>query len=77
MIDDLLRESSIAQLFMEQDREEGERQMARLALEGRFGALGEDVLAALGSAGEAALRDLVAHVSTDTLEQARGRLGLS
>ncbi|HEV2461565.1 MAG TPA: hypothetical protein VGS80_24685 [Ktedonobacterales bacterium] len=74
MIDYLLRESSIAHLFMEQDREEGERQMARLALEGRFG---EDVLAALGSAGEAALRDLVAHVSTDTLEQARGRLGLS
>jgi hypothetical protein len=74
MIDYLLRESSIAQLFMEQDREEGERQMARLVLEGRFG---EDVLAALGSAGEAAPRDLVAHVSTDTLEQARGRLGLS
>ena len=81
MIDELLRESGIAQLFIEQGREEGreegERQMARLALEGRFGALSEDMLAALGSADEATLRDLVAHIGTDTLEQARARLGLS
>jgi predicted transposase YdaD len=89
MIEEIMRESGWAQLWREEGRqegreegrEEGERQMARemaqLALEGRFGALSEDVLVALRSADEATLRDLVAHVASDTLEQACARLRLS
>ena len=72
MIDELLRESSLAELFIE----EGERRMARVALQGRFGALPEDVLAALQRAHEATLQELVAHITTETLEQVRERLGL-
>ncbi len=92
MLNDLLRESSVAETFIEEGREkgreegheegrvkgraEGERRMAQTALEGRFGALSDDVLAALARADEATLLALVAHVATDSLEQARARLGL-
>jgi hypothetical protein len=61
---------------MEKGQEEGRRQMVRAALEGRFGTLSEDLLAALNAADEATLRDVVAHIGTDSLEQARARLGL-
>ncbi len=89
MIDDLLQESGMAQILIEEGRErgvaegkaegltEGMRQMARVALEGRFAPLGDDLLVALGAADEAALRDLMAHITTDTLAQTRARLGLS
>jgi len=53
------------------------RRMARIALEGRFGPLSDDLLAALQKADEATLRELVGHVSTETPEQVRARLGLS
>ncbi len=80
MLNDLLRESSVAEIFIEEGREkgreEGERRMAQTALEGRFGALSDDVRAALAQADEATLLALVAHVATDSLEQARARLGL-
>ncbi len=62
-------------------RAEGERAMARRmakrALESKFGTLSDDLLAALETASQETLEDIVAHISTDTLEQARGRLGLS
>ena len=88
MLNDLLRESSVAEIFIEEGRakgreegrakgrEEGERRTAQTALEGRFGPLPEDVLAALAQADEATLLALVAHIATDSLEQARARLGL-
>jgi predicted transposase YdaD len=100
MLEDLLRESSVAEWLRAEGRAEGEakgraegeakgkaegeakgkaegmRQMARVALEGRFAPLTADVLAALQTADEATLRDVVAHVASDSLEQMRARLGL-
>jgi hypothetical protein len=53
------------------------QRMARRALESKFGALSDDVLAALDTADQETLEDIVAHISADTLEQARARLKLS
>jgi hypothetical protein len=58
-------------------RAEGEHKMARVALEGRFGTLPDDLLTALNTADEATLEAIVAHVSTDSLDDERKRLGLS
>lgn len=81
MIDELLRESGIIQEFIEQGRTEGEREMALVALEGRFGPLSEDVRATVATANEAAneaaLRELMAHLTTASLEQVRARLNLA
>lgn len=89
MLDEIIEESSVAQWLIErgrkegsakareEGREEGRRQMVQAALEGRFGSLPEDMLAALNAADEAILRDVIAHIGNDTLEQARSRLGLS
>ena len=60
---------------IERGIEQGERRLAHVALEGRFGPLSADLLAALQTANEATLLDVVAHLSTDTLEQIRARLG--
>lgn len=80
VIDDILRQSSLAEEFLTQGIAQGiaqgERRMAQAALEGRFGALDAEMLAALGAADEATLRALMAHIATDTLERARSRLGL-
>lgn len=85
MLDDIIRASSIAEIFRDEGKVEGKiegsleatRKMARVALEGRFGALAADTLAAIEAAQEDALMAVVAHVSVDSLEQARARLGLS
>jgi predicted transposase YdaD len=58
-------------------RAEGMCRMAQVALEGRFGSLGEDVQIALRNADESTLSVLVAHFSTETIEQVRARLGLN
>jgi len=62
-------------------RAEGEataaRELAQLALEGRYGALSDDLVTTLASADPAACRAIVAHLTTDTLEQVRERLGLT
>lgn len=84
IMEDIIEESGFAQYFRQRGREEGReegraeigREMARLALEGRFGSLSADVLAALGTADTATLQAIVAHVSADTIEQVRQRLGL-
>jgi hypothetical protein len=72
MIDDLLKDNSFVQVMME----EGERRMARAALEGRHGPLSEELRTALRSADEVVLLALMAHLGTDSLEQVRARLGL-
>lgn len=81
MIDDLLKDNSVAQILIEEGEQRGERraaeEMAQVALEGRFGPLTEDVLAALHRADDAILRALVAHVTADSLEQVKARLGLA
>lgn len=53
------------------------QRMAKRALESKFGTLSDDLLAALEAASPETLEDIAAHISTDTLEQARSRLGLS
>jgi hypothetical protein len=88
MLDDILRESSFADALreylhdqwkeegVEQGRMEATRQAARVALEGRFGALSADLLAALNAANEQVLMEIIASVTTETLQQVRQRLGL-
>lgn len=89
MIHDIWKESSFAEAAYEifhdelvakgkaEGKSEGERELARVALEGRFGALSEDVLAALAHADQETCRDIVAHLTTDTLNEARAQLGLT
>jgi hypothetical protein len=73
MIEDMLREAGVIQGWID----EGKHQMLREVLEGRFGTLSEDLIAALGTADEATLRAVVMHVGTVSLEQVKARLGLS
>ncbi len=80
MIEEFLRESSFTEmvhdLFREEDEARGMRRMTQVALEGRFGPLSEDLLAALGAADQAALEAIAAHLTTDDLAEVRARLGL-
>jgi len=48
-----------------------------VALEGRFGSLSEDVRTAVATTDETTLRELMAHLTTESLEQVRARLGLA
>jgi hypothetical protein len=73
---DILRDSSVAQGWFEEGRQEGQRELVRQALEDRFGAVEPDVLAALEKADAAALGALVVHLASDTPSQLRQRLGL-
>ncbi|HEY7347203.1 MAG TPA: hypothetical protein VH599_02705 [Ktedonobacterales bacterium] len=84
MGEEILKESTYIQVLIEKwqpeilaKREaEGMHKMTRVALEGRFGTLSDDLLAALETADQETLEGVVAHISTDTLEQTRARLGL-
>ncbi len=84
MSTDLFRDSPLIQSILKEAAEEAAekariqttRELAQAALEGRFQTLSEDILQALGTADEATLKAIVAHVSSDTLEQVRARLGL-
>jgi hypothetical protein len=75
MIEDLLRESGMVELWRQEGEREMAQQMARVALEGKFGPLSAELLAALEQADTATLQAVVAHLTTDTLEQVRARLG--
>lgn len=81
MVNELWQHSSVAQALKEEGREEGRveatHDLARLALEGRFGELSDDLLEALGRADEATLRELIKGVAHDPLEQIRTLLGLA
>jgi hypothetical protein len=61
---------------LEAGKSEGLREMARAALEGKFGALDEEVLDALNAADEGTSIALVSHLITDSLAEARARMGL-
>jgi hypothetical protein len=84
VIQNLWEESSLGAALEQLAEERGEargeaqatRTLARLALEGRFGQLANDVLAAIDSANVETLTAIVSHVGVDTLAQARARLGL-
>jgi len=76
MSTDLFKESPLYQSLAKEERLGGMRELAQMALEGRFQTLDADILQALGTADEATLKAIVAHVSSDTLEQVRSRLVL-
>lgn len=82
MIEEIWKESTFLevaadilrpQLEAEGERK-GERKMARVALENRFGPLSAEVLAAIQAADEATLEEVV---GSNSLEEARTHLGLS
>lgn len=77
LINELWKHSSTAQEFIEEARREAHREDARLALEGRFGTLGDDLIQAINQADESTLRDVLRHAYSESLEQIRARLGLS
>ena len=55
----------------------GMRDLARAALEGRYGApQGDDIIAAIDSAEEPTLHDVAYHLTTDRLVDLRRRLGI-
>ena len=80
LLDKLAEGSEAVEVWREQGREQGRQQEARTltqeSLEGRFGVLQGDIVAALKRADEATLRALIRHVSSETMEQVRQRLGL-
>lgn len=76
MLNELWKHSSTAQELIAEGREEEARELARLALEGRFETLSDDLIQAVNQAGEATLREVIKHAYHDSLEQIRGRLGL-
>lgn len=89
MFGELLKESNFAEVINDLGREEGEakgreevealglRASLRLVLEGRFGALAGDMIAAIGALDSAALTDALRHAAVKPLEQMRQRLHLS
>jgi hypothetical protein len=85
VLEELLKDNGVVQdLVAEGERRglaegerRGEQEMVRVMLQGRFGPLSDDVLAALRAADAATLRALAAHVATDTIDQMRARLGLA
>ena len=76
VIDEIIRQSALAEEFIAEGERRGERRLAQAALEARFGPLSEDMVAALQKADEATLIQLVSQLATLTLEQARALLGL-
>lgn len=90
VIDDLLKESAYIQEALAEGEAKGKaegkaegelqatRTLTQLALEGRFGApLSDDLVAALQAADVAPLREIIHDIATETLADARARLGLN
>lgn len=77
MIEDLWKESSLAEALADRFQERGMGRMAQVVLESRLGPLSDDILMALKTADEVTLEAIGMHVATDTIEQVRARLGLS
>ena len=73
MIRDLIRASSFTDVM----KDEGKREVVQTMLEGRFGELEQAGLAALEEAQEPVLHEIAAHITTDSREQVRARLGLT
>ena len=89
MIRDLLRESSMVELWLEEGKArglaegeaigeaQGQREQMQTILESRFGPLDAAEVAALQRAEAPLLRTLATHIASDTREQVRARLGLA
>jgi hypothetical protein len=76
MSTEILEQSPLYRMWIAEAEVQGLRQAARTALVGRWQSLPAEIEIALTSASPAALNDILAHLTTDTLEQVRGRLGL-
>lgn len=76
MLEDLLKYSSVAAALAEEAREQGTRQATIMALQGRFGALPDDLQAAIRQANTSTLEAVLVHIGTDSLAQVRDRLAL-
>lgn len=80
----IVAESPLYQEWIQQARAEGKEQgiaeamraMVQRTLEGRFTTLDADLLAAITTASEATLNEVITHVATDSLAQIRARFGL-
>lgn len=70
---DIIKEMPVYQQWVA----EALRDAVRLALEGRFTTLDQSILGALAQAKIETLRDILAHIGTDSLDQVRGRLGVA
>ncbi|MGH2390219.1 MAG: hypothetical protein ACRDIE_18625 [Chloroflexota bacterium] len=89
MLEELLKESSANSIFMDlamevamkRAREEAMplamQEATRIAIQGRYGELAEELDAALHRADKATLSDILGHLTTDTPEQLRARLGMA
>lgn len=81
MLRELLRESSVAEIWREEGEAkglaEGQRTLVQAMLESRFGPLDAAEVAALQRAEEPLLRALATHLITDSREQVRTQLGLA
>lgn len=77
MLDNYIAQSEWYQIILERGEQRGKQNMAQRALEGRFGTVDADILAALAQADESTLEAIVLHITTDTIEQVRERLGLA
>lgn len=71
---EILDESPLYRAWRAESRLQGIRDATRDALESRFSALDEATLALVNAAPEPALRAVLAHIATDTLEPAHERL---
>ncbi len=80
MSTDIFKDSPLYQTLVREAREEERvkalRESAQLALTGRFGPLSNEMRQALNVADEPTLLAIIAHVSSDSLEQVRERLHL-
>ncbi len=77
MLEDIIRESSLAEEFRDEGIVVGMRDGLRVVLETRFGPLDEKMLAAIQQLPGADLHELIALSAKGTLEEVRQRLGLS
>ncbi len=85
MVNELWKESSAAQILLEEGEAKGRvegraeeaRKIARAVLTRRFGPPAEEVLAAIDAADEATLLEIIENMSSgESLEQVRTRLGV-
>ncbi len=72
MIEDLVRQSSIAEALID----EGMHASVDLAVEGRLGPLDEELRTAIERADQPTPRAVLTHIATESPEQLRARLGV-
>ncbi|HKV84422.1 MAG TPA: hypothetical protein VJN88_07690 [Ktedonobacterales bacterium] len=72
-----MQQSGAGHTSSDDPRLRGMRDLARVALEGRYGApLGDDIIAAIDGADEATLHDVAYNLTSDMLIDLRRRLGI-